>query len=325
MKKAISLLLCAVLILALVASCAKPAVPLSSSELLNLGEKFLLEFDYEQAIVQFLAVIEIEPMNARAYLGAAEAYVGLGDTPAAIAILTQGLAATDDAAIAAMLARLAPPPHEHTWQPANYQEPAICIECGETDGEPLAAAFETLGITKFMQLGESVPYTTRCYDNTSVYTTGNTRIDEYLVVEADESRVAKEGYEWRIVQFSSAFSDDNAQRYGALFLFSFFDYYADKDVEPYIRAIDEESNRTYTLNHHGEDLVCDYTYTTLERAWINDVLHLAGEYAFQVPIGYDGLVIAISNARHQTEDDGMLTTHSPAILADPNTLYFRLD
>ncbi len=46
------------------------------SELLSLGEKYLSELDYEQALVQFLKVVEIEPMNERAYLGAAEAYIG---------------------------------------------------------------------------------------------------------------------------------------------------------------------------------------------------------------------------------------------------------
>ncbi len=63
----------------------------SSAELLSLGEKYLSELDYEQALVQFLKVIEIEPMNERAYLGAAEAYVGLGQTEEAVSILEQGL------------------------------------------------------------------------------------------------------------------------------------------------------------------------------------------------------------------------------------------
>lgn len=109
MKKATSLLLCAVIILALVVACAKPVAPLTASELLDLGEKFLIELNYEQAIVHFLAVIEVEPMNARAYIGAAEAYLGVGDTDAAVAILQQGLASTGDAAIAAMLASLTEP------------------------------------------------------------------------------------------------------------------------------------------------------------------------------------------------------------------------
>ncbi len=90
------------------------AIVLSSSnskntpaELLSLGEKYLAELDYEQALVQFLRVIEIEPMNERAYLGAAEAYIGLGQTNEAIAILERGLVALPDSAtVKAMLERL---------------------------------------------------------------------------------------------------------------------------------------------------------------------------------------------------------------------------
>jgi len=85
-------------------SCASPApAPPSASELLNLGERYLLDLNYEQAVAQFLAVIEIEPMNARAYIGAAEAYVALGRTDDAIAVLERGYEATGDAGIADML------------------------------------------------------------------------------------------------------------------------------------------------------------------------------------------------------------------------------
>jgi len=63
-----------------------------AAEALNLGEKYLLEMDYEQALVQFLTAIEIEPMNPRGYTGAAEAYMRLGDAANAEAILARGLA-----------------------------------------------------------------------------------------------------------------------------------------------------------------------------------------------------------------------------------------
>lgn len=56
----------------------------------DLGQKYLLEEDYEQAIVEFDKVIEIEPMNVDAYLGKAEACVGLDDMEMAIAVLEQG-------------------------------------------------------------------------------------------------------------------------------------------------------------------------------------------------------------------------------------------
>ena len=90
MKHIASILLCTILSISLLSACSKPVQPLTAAELLDLGEKYLLELNYEQALVQFLAVIEIEPMNPRGYTGAAEAYLGLGREEEAVAILRQG-------------------------------------------------------------------------------------------------------------------------------------------------------------------------------------------------------------------------------------------
>ena len=49
------------------------------SRQLDLGEKYLEEQNYEQAVVEFDKAIAIDPMNERAYIGKAEAYVGMGD------------------------------------------------------------------------------------------------------------------------------------------------------------------------------------------------------------------------------------------------------
>ena len=89
MKRATSLTLALIFALALLASCAEAEstqseIPsntaeasraLSATEFLALGEKYLLELDYEQAIVYFTKVIEIEPRNVRAYVGRGSAYV----------------------------------------------------------------------------------------------------------------------------------------------------------------------------------------------------------------------------------------------------------
>ena len=91
MKRIVPAVLCAILSLSLLSACAKPIEsPISAAKLLNLGEKYLLELNYENALVQFLIVIEIEPINPRGYTGAAEAYVGLGDIESAVAVLEQG-------------------------------------------------------------------------------------------------------------------------------------------------------------------------------------------------------------------------------------------
>ena len=91
MKKLLSIILAITLTLTLFASCGETEKALTSTELLDLGEKYLLDLDYEQAIVYFNQVIEVEPRNSRAYMGAAEAYVGLGDTESAIELLKTAL------------------------------------------------------------------------------------------------------------------------------------------------------------------------------------------------------------------------------------------
>ena len=77
-------------------SSPEPDRPLTAAEMLDLGEKYLLDLNYEQALVQFLGVIEIEPMNPRGYIGAAEAYIGLGNFEGAVVVLRDGFAQLPD-------------------------------------------------------------------------------------------------------------------------------------------------------------------------------------------------------------------------------------
>jgi tetratricopeptide (TPR) repeat protein len=89
-------LLLTILLASLITACAKPASQLSAAELLDLGEKYLLEMNYEQAVVCFTKLIAIEPKNPRGYTGLAEAYVGLGEFDKALDILRQGLGQLPD-------------------------------------------------------------------------------------------------------------------------------------------------------------------------------------------------------------------------------------
>lgn len=67
---------------------------------LELANRYLEEMDYEQAVVAFDKVIAIDPMNVDAYLGKAEAYIGLDDYDMAAATLEDGyLAAPEDGRI----------------------------------------------------------------------------------------------------------------------------------------------------------------------------------------------------------------------------------
>lgn len=62
---------------------------------LNLGNRYLEDLNYEEAIAAFEAAIEIEPRMEQAYIGLADAYIGLGDYDAAIKALEEGIEETD--------------------------------------------------------------------------------------------------------------------------------------------------------------------------------------------------------------------------------------
>lgn len=60
------------------------------SRQLDLGQRYLEEQNYEQAIVEFDKAILIDPMSVDAYLGKVEAYESMGDEEKAIEVLQTG-------------------------------------------------------------------------------------------------------------------------------------------------------------------------------------------------------------------------------------------
>lgn len=63
---------------------------------LELGQKYLEEMKYEEAVVVFNNVITIDPMNADAYLGLVEVYICTGDFDMAIEYAEKGYEVTGD-------------------------------------------------------------------------------------------------------------------------------------------------------------------------------------------------------------------------------------
>ena len=105
MKKSLSLALCAVFTLSSwLTSCSKSEKPLTAAEHLDLGEKYMMELNYEQAIPHFLELIEIDPkyeqaeeqadeqMKAQAYISLVNAYEQSGRPKKGQAVLEVGFA-----------------------------------------------------------------------------------------------------------------------------------------------------------------------------------------------------------------------------------------
>ena len=63
----------------------------------DLGVRLLNEGNYEEAILAFKNVIEIDPKKADGYIGLADVYLAMEEPQSAVDVLTQGLAAVDQA------------------------------------------------------------------------------------------------------------------------------------------------------------------------------------------------------------------------------------
>jgi len=103
MKRITALLLTALLLLSLAACGGKDAW----QEQYDLGMRYLNDGNYQEAVIAFEAAIEIDPKRSEAYLGAADAYVELGDYASARKILEDGLDATGNRKIQKRLDELA--------------------------------------------------------------------------------------------------------------------------------------------------------------------------------------------------------------------------
>ena len=103
MKRTVTLLLALLLTLSL-AACGEKAP--TWQEQYDLGQRYLTEGNYEEAILAFTAAIEIDPKRPEAYLSLADAYEASGDLDAARKTLEDGLAATNDPNIQARLDEL---------------------------------------------------------------------------------------------------------------------------------------------------------------------------------------------------------------------------
>ena len=65
------------------------------ARLCSLGDRYLSELEYEQAIVAYETAIDIDPKAENAYIGLADAYIGLDDYESALKALEKGIKRTD--------------------------------------------------------------------------------------------------------------------------------------------------------------------------------------------------------------------------------------
>jgi len=147
------------------------------SELLSLGQKYLLEQDYERAIVAFEKLIRIDPKNVEGYLGLADAYIGNGNRDKAVEVLLIGWNETEDGRIAQKI-------YEFTGEyPPGYSPPGELTADNNNDenGELIDDSTPTY---------IEIPNDTDDEANDGIDLDGNDDSDE-ANIEEDESAVAE--------------------------------------------------------------------------------------------------------------------------------------
>lgn len=91
------------IVVALILILSQQAVNAEAREQISLGEKYMKDEDFDEAIVAFRKAIDIDPNNPDAYLKLADAYHAVGNFSEAIKVLQQGFERTHSGDIKAKL------------------------------------------------------------------------------------------------------------------------------------------------------------------------------------------------------------------------------
>jgi hypothetical protein len=173
---------------------------------------------------------------------------------------------------------------EHIWTDANFQTPQTCIECGETEGNAVISYFTEHGFTPNASVGNTYDYKTVTFSR-HLETIGTVNYVSLEIIESDELREAREGYEWLVLNTRVNFSDPNYQSDGYRTWFMFTDYYTGALIFP------DEFIETFPINFNGEEYEGRYFINRFPNEVVGNTSDtIVRELSLSVPIGYDGIV-----------------------------------
>jgi hypothetical protein len=180
-----------------------------------------------------------------------------------------------------------------------------------------------------MEVGVPYAYTTACSKDKTKSTTGEVTVTSYEIVESAEKLEAREGYEWRVVTMEARSYDDNANAYGMSSSYHTEDYYNTKLHDDTNVKLEEgvawkdyytADLYSYTIIYQGQEMEAYCLDGYKWSGWVGRENTLYQLWAFQVPVGYDGCVVGVRDARAEWADGTYITDYDPA-----DFLLFRLD
>lgn len=220
---------------------------------------------------------------------------------------------------------------EHTLTEANYQQPATCEVCGTEVGEPLQADFEKYNLTEHMvELDKEYDCVTMCYDDSSYTTVGKLFFSNYQTFAYGTPEKSgnftlntdlpeKAGYEYKVLDITITYSDENALKYGEYVGMCWENNY---DI---VGFDDSWQNRDdgwtqFTVNWNGTDYTeCMFSYVG---EWLSDsdADIYNGMCIVRVPVGYDGFVIGLYNRKVERGEGQYIFD-----VDNTDTIFFRFE
>lgn len=177
-------------------------------------------------------------------------------------------------------------PLAHSWEgEATLFAAPVCSVCG-TEGEPLPGYFVQNGLTPNAFPGVTADYVTNTYVRPDLDTTGAFLASDLWIFESDKNHSAKTGYEWRCVNISITFSDNHSGLYGTNVTCARADYYQDQALKQ------ADKPEYFTVNYNGKDYKCLIRYENTGFYFADDSNIFQMTCYAQVPVGYDGVVLA---------------------------------
>ena len=197
--------------------------------------------------------------------------------------------------------------HSHDWTPANYQQPATCSVCGQSEGVALIADFDRYAI-KVLPLtrGKTFEYHTVCADSDETVT-GNVSVEDFRRFDSDEAHQGKSGYQWQILTLKLQIGDAASNQYGFRYNYVINDFYNIENFTRTYRYDDEKQYCTFTVNWYGKD----YDGCHVRVGCNNGEWRQGSDYYYKdititfealLPEGYDGLVAGLRNSAVDATD-----------------------
>lgn len=203
---------------------------------------------------------------------------------------------------------------------SNSQSPAQ--NAGKTEKETVTPYFEANEtVYQFIEMGKSYDYVTRCFYGQGEETVGQLKITNYQTFASDDTHEAKEGWEWKSVEYEIVYSDENAKRFGPAHAVLGADYY---DCDKFNKSIRDKrtSSFAFVINHNGKDVrgTFDDYGDGKSWEWTDGISTIRRNVIVHLPAGYDGFILGFYNFANNY---GNMPDYDYS-LADEDTLLFRL-